>query len=139
MSRIRLLDCSKLAINWKNDNDVTICWNGIIVIYWSKFHVSIVTGSRCMTIFLYKGLTRNLEIRNTPIWVLPNIWRLGGVRDTKFGMTVSNEMLLNVAKWQGCIFYRFWIIKVKPTGGNPCPSHPPRLALKEKKDKKVAS
>ena len=26
-------------------------------------------GSRVMTIFFYKGLTRNLEIGNTPFWV----------------------------------------------------------------------
>ena len=33
--------------------------------YWSKFHVNIITGSRIMTIFFYKGLTRNPEIGNT--------------------------------------------------------------------------
>ena len=58
---------------------------------WSKFHVIIITGSRVVTIFLYKGLTRNPDIGNTPVWVLPNIWRLGRVRDTKFGMNISNE------------------------------------------------
>ena len=31
-----------------------------------------------MTISFYKGLTRNLEIGNTPVWVLPNIWRHWG-------------------------------------------------------------
>ena len=31
MSRIRLLDCSKLALNQKNDNDVLICWHNVIV------------------------------------------------------------------------------------------------------------
>ena len=30
-------------------------------------------------------MARNSEIRSTPICVLPNIWRLGWVRDTKFG------------------------------------------------------
>ena len=29
---------------------------------------------------------------------MPNIWRLGHVRDTKFGNDVSNEMLLNAAQ-----------------------------------------
>ena len=38
-----------------------------------------------MTIFVYKGLTRNSEIGNARVWVFPNIWRLGQVRDTKFG------------------------------------------------------
>ena len=37
--------------------------------------------------------------------------------DTKFGTNVSNRMLLNVAKFQGYIFYRFLVIKGKPTAG----------------------
>ena len=48
-----------------------------------------------MTIFVYKELTKNPEIGNATVWVFLNIWRLEQVRDTKFGMTVSNEMLLN--------------------------------------------
>ena len=85
------LDGCKLAINWKKDNDVAICVSLVIFSYWSKFHVNIMTGSGVMTIFIYKGLTRNSEIGNTPIWVLPNIWRQGIVRDTKFGTNVSNK------------------------------------------------
>ena len=66
--------------------------------YWFKFHVNVITGSGIMTIFIFKGLTRNPEIGNTPVCVLPNIWRLGQVRDTTFGTNVSNRMLLNAAK-----------------------------------------
>ena len=33
--------------------------------WWSKFHIVIITNSGVMTIFVYKGLTRNPEIRNT--------------------------------------------------------------------------
>ena len=68
--------------------------------YWYKFHVNIIAGSGVMTIFNYKGLTRNPEIGNSSIWVFPNIWRLGQVRDTKFNTNtnVSNEMLLNAVK-----------------------------------------
>ena len=57
-SGIRLLDCSKLVVNWKNGNDLTIFWSNVIVnifwgcfvssvnfSYWSKFHVNIITGS----------------------------------------------------------------------------------------------
>ena len=84
--------------------------------YWSKFHVNIIAGSGVMTIFFYKGLSRNPEIGNTPIRVLSNIWRLGLVRNTKFDTNVSNQMLLNAAKCQGYSFYRFWVIKGKPTG-----------------------
>ena len=49
--------------------------------YWSKFYVNIIAGSGVMTIFFYKGLTRRLEIENTLVWVLPNIWRLEKVRN----------------------------------------------------------
>ena len=62
-------------------------------------------------------MTRIPEIGNTSVWVLPNIWRLGWVMDTKFGTIVSNRMLLNTAKFQGYSFYRFWVIKGNPTGG----------------------
>ena len=85
--------------------------------YWSKFHANIISGSGVMTIYFYKGLTRNPEIGNTPIWVLPNIWRLGQFRHTKFRTDVSNKMLLNATKYQGYSFYRFWVIKGIPTGG----------------------
>ena len=57
-----------------------------------------MTGCGVMTIFVYKGLTRNPEIGNTPVWVLSKIWRLGQDRDNKFGMNVFNKMLLNVEK-----------------------------------------
>ena len=140
MSGIRPPDCSKLAKNPKNDNDVTIFRHDVNVKFfwrcfvslvkfscWSKFHVNIITDSGIMTIFFYKGLTRNPEIGNTPVWVLPNIWRLGRVMDTKFGTNVSNRMLLNAAKFQGYSFYRFWVIKGKPTGEIKSP--PPRLGL----------
>ena len=94
-SGIQVPNCSKLIINWQNDNDVTIFWHDIIVkFFWrcfvclvkfsysSTFHDNIITGSGVMIIFFYKELTRNLEIRNTPLWFLPNIWRLREVRDT---------------------------------------------------------
>ena len=69
-----------------------------------------------MAIFFCKGLTWNLEFENTATWALPNIWRMKRVRDIKFSMNVSNEMLLNTAKYQGYSFYRFWVIKGKPKG-----------------------
>ena len=70
-----------------------------------------------MIIFFYKGLTRNPEIRNIPVWVFLNNWRLQWVRDTKSGTDVSNEMLLIAAKCQGYGFYRLWVIKGKPAPG----------------------
>ena len=139
-SEIRLPDCSKLAVNQKNQN-VTISQHNIIISffqdcfislvkfsYWSKFHVNIITGSGVRTILFCKGLTRNLELKNILACVFPNIWRLGQVRDTKFGTNVSNKILLNAAQCQGYSFYHFWVIKEKPTGGK---IFPPRLELKQ--------
>ena len=95
----------------------------------------LVTGpSFRMTIFFYNGLTRNPEIGNTSVWVLPNIWRLGQVMDTKFGTTVSNKMLLNAAKFQGYSFYRFWDIKGKPTGELGTPPSPPLTPIPPDRD-----
>ena len=131
-SKIRLPNCYKSAVNWKNGIDViisvmkssSICLRCFVspakFSYWSKFHVNTITGYEN---FLYKGLIRNSEIGNTPVWVLPNIWRLGWVRNTEiteFGTSVSNKMLLNAAKYQGYTFYLFWVIirrGVKFTGG----------------------
>ena len=138
MFGIRLLDCSKLAINRKSDNDVTTSRKFIKLFSpysislvkfscWPKFHVNIMTG--VTKIFSYKGLTRNLEIVNTPLWVLSSILRLGQVRDTEFGPNVSNKILLNASKCQGYGFYRFWVITGKPTGGGGKITPPPRLML----------
>ena len=92
--------------------------------YWSKFHVKDITDSGAMTIFVYKGLTRNPEIGNIPVSVLP---KLGKIRETKFGTNVSNKMLLNAAKYQRYSFYRFWVIKGKPAWGVKLP---PRFGLR---------
>ena len=146
VSGIRPLDCSKLVKNPNNDNDITIFWHDVNIkiffwryfvslvkfSYWSKFHVNIITSSGIKTIFFYKGLTRNLEIRNTSVWVLPNIWRLGRVMDTKFGMNVSNRMLLNAAKFQGYSSYRFLVIKRKSTGGGVKLPLPPTTQIRVK-------
>ena len=66
--------------------------------------------------FFFKGLARNPEIGNNLVLVLLNTWRLGQVRNTKFGKKVSSKMLLNAAKCQGHSFNRFWLIKGQPTG-----------------------
>ena len=96
--------------NFQHDVIVNFFWHCFVSLvkfcYWSKFHVNIIVGSGVMTIFFYNGLSRNPKIRNTLIWVLPNIWRLGQVRDTKFDTNVSNKMLLDAAKYQG-FFYHY--------------------------------
>ena len=110
LSGIRLPDCSKLTINLKNGNDVTIFRHDVFVKFfwrcfvslvkfscWSKFHVNINVsiGSGVMIISFYKGLTRNPEIGNNPVWVLPNIWRLGRVRSTEFGTEALNAFTVS--------------------------------------------
>ena len=140
MSGIWPLDCSKLGKNPKSDNDVTIFRHDIVKRFWRFFvslvkfsywfHVNIIIDFRVMAIFFYKGLTRNLEIGNTPVWVLPNIWRLERVMDTKLDTNVSNRMLRNPAKFQGYSLYCFWVIKGKLTGeGGGVKLPPPRLGL----------
>ena len=59
-----LLDCSRLAVNWKKGNGVTIFWSDINVTFfwrfvslvkfsqWFKFHVNHITGSGVMAIFI---------------------------------------------------------------------------------------
>ena len=85
--------------------------------------ISSLVLARVMAILLYKGLTRDPEIENTTVRVLPNIWRLGQVGDTKFDTNVSNKILLNAAKYQGCSFYRLRVINGKLIGGKI--THPP--------------
>ena len=120
-------DYSKLAINWKNINDLIISWHqGIVKTFcrcfvslvkfscWSTFHVNIINGSGVMTIFFYKWLAINSEIEYTPVF-FPIVLRFGQFRDTKFSRNVSNEMLLNAGKCEDYSFYRFWVIKGKTT------------------------
>ena len=45
--------------------------------------------------------------------------------DTKFDKNISNRMLLNAAKFQDYSFYRFRVIKGKPTGGGGGKITPP--------------
>ena len=145
-------DCSKLAINRKNDSDVTVSRHDVVVnffccfvflvkfSFWSKFHVSIITGSGIITIFFYKGLTRNLEIGNTPVLVLPNIWRLVQVLDTKFGTNVSNKIWCKISGLQLLPFFELLRENQLDGGGDYLP--PPRLGLtnkpKPKKNKRFS-
>ena len=69
-----------------------------------------------MTIFFYKGLTRNPEIGNTPVWVFPKIWRLVSVRNTKFNNNISNKMLVNAANAKVIAFTVSELLTEKPTG-----------------------
>ena len=140
MSRIYLPDSSKLAINWKNVNDVTIFRHNFIVNFFGRFFASLVkfnlvtvpsfTSISSLVLELWQfPLIRVLqEIQKSeipPSKFCQYIWRLEQVRDTTFGTNVSNKMLLNAAKYQGYSFYRFWVIEGKPTGGRGVKLPPP--------------
>ena len=101
---IRLPDCSKLDINWKKDSDITIFQHDAIVKF---FNVILFLLSCLVSLYFYKGLTRNSEIGNTPVWVLPSICILGQVRDTKFGIDVSNKIWLMLQNASGIAFTNF--------------------------------
>ena len=127
--------CWKLTINWKKDNNITICQYNVIVQFfwrcrvsldkfndWSKFYVNFMTGSGVMTIFIYnKDLTRNLEIRNTPSEFCPisGDWVKLGVPNLAW---ISNKNLPDAAKCQACSCYCFWVIRGKPTNGVKLPT-----------------
>ena len=152
VSGIRPPDCSKSAKIQKNYNNVTIFRHGVIInfcwhcfvsrvkfSYWFKFNVNIIPSSGIMTISFYKGLTRNPEIGNSSSWVLPNIWRLGRVMDTKFGTKVSNRILLNAAKCQGLqllLFLGTPLLRENQLGGDKItsPSLHTQIRVKRKKD-----
>ena len=51
------------------------------------------------------------------------MWRLGQVMDTKFGTNVSNEMLLNAAKYQGTAFTIFEFLRENHLGGKSSSTH----------------
>ena len=83
----------------------------------------------------YKRLTRNPEIGNTPVQVLPNIWRLGELEIPNLArMFVIKCYSTLHAKYHCYSFYRFGSIKGKPTGGVKLPKNyphppPPRFRL----------
>ena len=116
--------------NSNNDNYVTIfrhdvivkfCWRYFISIvkfnYWSKFHVNIITGSGIMTVFFCKGLTRNPEIENAPVRVLPNIWRWDELWIPNLARMSLTECYWMLQTSRVTAFSVSWVIKGKPTGG----------------------
>ena len=118
-SSIWVLDCSKMTMSQKNNNDVTICGHDVIVnifwrlcvslvnfSFWSKFHVNIVTGSGDKTIFVYKGCDKKCG-KFCPI---SEDWGY------QFELNVCNKNFLNAAKFQVYRFYLFWVIELKTPG-----------------------
>ena len=71
----------------------------------SKFHFNMIIGFALITIFVFKGLTRNPKIGNSPVWILPYNWGQRRARDSKFDTNLSNEKLLNDTKYHELLLF----------------------------------
>ena len=74
---------------------------------WPNLHVNIVNGSRVMTISVYKALTKKSGIAKKLVRILPNIWRLELISDTKISLNILNKKLLNAAKLKFLFFLSY--------------------------------
>ena len=108
-----LRPASKLVINRKNDNDIIVCQHDIIVkffdVFWRCciFLVEFHSGPSVISNHYWFWSYRNFGNVSSEFCSISR--DLGRVRDTRFGTNVSNEMLLNTAKWQGYSFYLLWV------------------------------
>ena len=96
--------------------------------YWSKFHADIIIGSGVMKISFYKGLTRNPEIKNTAVWVLHNIYRLG-LNDVRCYWIRCYWMLEN-ARIEVCTVFELLKFNQHRGQNYQSPSHPSSLGLR---------
>ena len=56
-----------MTIQFADMTSSSVFLSGLITGPTPQFHNNIITGSGVMTIFVYKGLTRNPEIGNTTV------------------------------------------------------------------------
>ena len=77
-------------------------------------------------------MDQKLEIRNTPVWVLPNIGRVGWVRNIEFGTNVSNEMLLSAAKDRVISFTVSELLRKNQKEGGKITPSPTQVRVKTK-------
>ena len=108
----KMLMTSELVDMTSSSNFWRCCVSLVKFSYWSNF-----LSISCFQVLFIRDWSEIRKSEIPPFLILPNILRLGWVRDTKFGTNVSNEKSLNAAKCQGYNFYHFWVIKEKPTGG----------------------
>ena len=83
-SRLLQIGCKLEKCQWRHNfltlhnrhifNDFLFLLSSLVT---SPSFMSIASLVLELTIFFYKGLNRNLEIGNTYVWALSNIWRLG--------------------------------------------------------------
>ena len=67
------------------------------------------------------------QIGDTPVWILPNVWRLGQVRDTKFITDVSNKKVnkcCKMSRLQILLFLSYYEKTSKWSKISPPPTHP---------------
>ena len=87
----------------------------------SKFHVNIITGSRVITIFVYKGW---IEIRTSEIPPSKFCSILGQLKNTKFGTNVSKKSHLILENSQVTVFTVSQLLREnQQVGGKITPSH----------------
>ena len=111
-SEIRVLVCSRPAINWKTDNDVTPIFQHDVIVnffgrcflslvklsYWSKLEVNIITGSGVKTIFFYRDWPeiRKLELPLSESFPISGDWgELGIPNLARISLIKCYSMLLN--------------------------------------------
>ena len=120
MSGIRLLYCSKLAINWKNDNNVrtfpkfiTFFWpcsvSFVKFSYWSKSGSWLVLEFWQFLFIRDWPEIRKSEIPQSEFCPISGNW--GNLEIPNFGVNISSKMLLNVSKCQDYNFYHFGVFK----------------------------
>ena len=70
--------------------------------YWSKFHVKMITGSEVITIFVYKGLTRNrkLEIPPSEFCSISGDWGKLGIPNLTRSSLIKSYWILQNARVQ---------------------------------------
>ena len=111
-SGIQLLYLSKLAINWKNDNGVSFFLHDIIVNFISGpsfMSISLLALELWQFLFIndWPEIQKS-EIRLPEFFLISRDW--GDLR-IPFGRHVSNEKLLNAAKYQDYSFYRSELLR----------------------------
>ena len=73
------------------------------------------------------------KLRKSPVWNLPNVWELRRVKDTKFGMNLSNDSYFMLQSQKVTIFTVFELFAKKQQGEGAVKFPPPpplKLGLK---------
>ena len=128
MSGIQLLDCSKMTINWKNDTDIRICRHEVITKFFNValfLLSSLVSGPSFMSVsslvlelWQFSFIRDWPEIRKSDIPLsefcqISRDWGELGIPNLTQVSLIKRLWLLQNAR---VTFYRFWVIRGKPTG-----------------------